>query len=208
MLTSADTERTNTLWEDAGGVQRETERRKSKEVERQERDEEREDGVLQKKRPKEIRRKEEKGSEQRKERQELKGSPEITDPPGEDPKGWTHCNTSCHVPGGAWLSQLSESVRGETPGGLKFRTGYKGRRSHHINAHQPAKQERLTGYIRMTTRKVRIRIHEHWGTIRCKRDSTKLVSHRIKKNHSADEMEWLLIERLKKTSQDMTKVLL
>ncbi|KAJ1181279.1 hypothetical protein NDU88_006487 [Pleurodeles waltl] len=97
-----EAERTKMLWEAGGGAQQETESGKS---ERQKADEESEDGVLQKRRQEEIRRKEEKEDEQRKEGQELKGSPEIPDLPGEDPKDWTYRDTSRHVPGGTWLSQ-------------------------------------------------------------------------------------------------------
>ncbi|KAJ1181280.1 hypothetical protein NDU88_006488 [Pleurodeles waltl] len=100
----ADMERAKTLQEASGGAQQESEERKSEEVERQEGDKESEDRVLKKRRQEEIRRKEEKEDEQRK-GQELKGSPEIPDLPGEDPKDWTYCDTSRHVPVRMWLSQ-------------------------------------------------------------------------------------------------------
>ena len=48
----------------------------------------------------------------------------------------------------------------------------------------------------MTCRQIKIRIGEHKSTIRCKRTSTRLTKHFIQLNHTADELQWVVIEQV------------
>ena len=47
----------------------------------------------------------------------------------------------------------------------------------------------------MTTRKVRVRIQEHRSNIRCKRVTTKMLTHFAENGHGPDDLSWLVLEQ-------------
>ena len=51
----------------------------------------------------------------------------------------------------------------------------------------------------MTTRAVKLRIMEHRSTIRCGRSATRLTNHYLDKKHTADQLEWTILEPVAKT---------
>ena len=60
----------------------------------------------------------------------------------------------------------------------------------------------------MTNRMVKIRIQEHCSSIRCKRSNTKLTSHFIEKQHTAQDICWTVIEQLIEGETQIEKKLL
>ena len=51
-------------------------------------------------------------------------------------------------------------------------------------------------YIGMTNRPAKIRIQEHRSSIRCKRITTKLITHYSEYRHTADDIKWTIIEQV------------
>ena len=49
-------------------------------------------------------------------------------------------------------------------------------------------------HVGLTTRSVKLRINEHWSTIRCKRSATKLTNHFHTMKHGPDDLRWTIIE--------------
>lgn len=49
-------------------------------------------------------------------------------------------------------------------------------------------------YVGMTTRSVKLRICEHKSTIRCRKTLTKFQNHYLELNHSAENLEWTVID--------------
>ena len=51
-------------------------------------------------------------------------------------------------------------------------------------------------YVGMTTRKVKIRISEHRSNMRCKRVTTKMLTHFTEQRHGPNDFKWIVLEQL------------
>ena len=50
-------------------------------------------------------------------------------------------------------------------------------------------------YVGMTTRKIKVRILEHRSNIRCKRSTTKMLTHFDEKGHGPNDFSWTVLEQ-------------